>query len=92
MGWSLGVVSASVPTTSEGPHPAANANQVPNEKRTEVSKTPAHSEISGNLSKPPPSACRPPHRGEYKRVRLTLRAIVPRLSLKLSLPVFKNRR
>lgn len=37
---------------------AANANQVPNEKRAEIMKIPARSVIPGNLSKPPPSATR----------------------------------
>ena len=49
--------------------------------------------IPGDLSKPPPSAARPPHRGEkakYKRDRdLRARRLSPRLSLKLSLPALK---
>ena len=50
-------------TRSDDHHPAPNANQVPNKKRAEISKIPARSVISGSLSKPPPSASRPPHRG-----------------------------
>ena len=71
-------------------HSAPNANQVPNEKRAEISELPASSVIPGGLSKPPPSASRPPHRGEKAKyttgfdLRSTL--LSPELSLKLSLP------
>jgi hypothetical protein len=51
-------------TRSDNHHLAPNANQVSNEKQAEISKIPARSVISGSLSKPSPSAARPPHRGE----------------------------
>jgi hypothetical protein len=50
--------------------------------------------IPGSLSKPPPSASRPPHRGEkakYKRDRdLHACRLSPRLSLKLSLSALRT--
>jgi hypothetical protein len=49
-------------TRPEDHHPAANANQVPNKKRAEISKIQARSLIPGSLSKPPHSAALPPHR------------------------------
>ena len=50
-------------TQSENHQSAANANQIPNEKRAEILKIPARSVVPGSLSKPPPSAFRPLHRG-----------------------------
>jgi len=37
----------------------------PNKKRAEISKIPARSVMLGSLSKPPPSASRPPHRDDF---------------------------
>ena len=72
----------SAQTRSDDHHPAANSNQVRNKKRAEISKIPARSVISGSLSKPPPSASRPPHRARKLSIRRTLTCadrIVPKI-------------
>src|SRR4030095_10618980 len=49
-------------TRSDNQHSAPNANQAPNKKRARNRRFQARSVIPGSLSKPPPSASRPPHR------------------------------
>jgi hypothetical protein len=82
------------PNSSSRHQSATNANQVRTQKQAENSRFPARFKIPGSLSKPPPSATRPPHHKELTIVaqgladfRLsTLIADFARLSLKLSLP------
>ena len=70
IGWS---VPKSVPKRRPTPiHPPANANPVPNKKLARNRQFQARFVTPGSLSKPPPSASGPPHRGEkakYKRDR-----------------------
>ena len=60
----------------------------------EIIQFQARSVIPGSLSKPPPSASRPPHRGEkakYKRDRdLRARRLSPRLSLEWFVPATRS--
>jgi hypothetical protein len=80
-------------TRSEARHPPANANHEANEKRARNREFQARSVILCDLSKPPPSASRPPHHIVLNIVaqgladfRLSTRIVdFARLSLKLSL-------
>jgi hypothetical protein len=56
-------------TRSKDRQSAANANQAANKNGPEINRFQARSVIPGSLSKPPPSASRPPHRARKLSIR-----------------------